>query len=254
MKSLIGPGRSVGKWLGMGALAVAVAAGTVMASHDFTDVPDSHPFHAEISNLVGAGITGGCNIGLYCPDSPVTRAQMAAFLGRGLGRAARANGMTTVLPGVAGDYGPFVTLATLTISVPGTTGTQFVNLQGEAALFTNSTRALACSQAIACSIHLYLFDGPAQVAESFIRISADGSGGSVPVSAVVAAPAGTSRTYTLQARTFSMNPNTAVAVLTRLIGTTFPFGGTGGATLAPETDELARSDAPSATTDLTTGR
>jgi hypothetical protein len=35
--------------------------------------------------LLAAGITGGCGGGAYCPDSPVTRGQMAVFLSRALG-------------------------------------------------------------------------------------------------------------------------------------------------------------------------
>lgn len=254
MESLIGAGRRVGKWFGMGALAAAIAAGTVMASHDFTDVPDSHVFHAEISNLVNAGITSGCDVGLYCPDSPVTRAQMAAFLGRGLGRAALVNGASPTIGSGAG-FGPFVTLATLTISVPGTSGTQFVNLQGEASLFTNSTRAAACTTTIYCNVYLYLFDGVTLVAESFIRISADGSGGTIPVSTALAAPGGTSKTYTLQVRALNINTDAVWVYKPRLIASTFPFGRTGGSTLAAETDARAGPEAPApATTNVTTGQ
>ncbi|RMH69250.1 MAG: hypothetical protein D6683_16270, partial [Actinomyces sp.] len=44
---------------------------------------------AAIDALAAAGITRGCNPPVgdrYCPDQPVTRAQMAAFLHRALGR------------------------------------------------------------------------------------------------------------------------------------------------------------------------
>ena len=51
------------------------ATGTV-----FLDVPASHPFAAWIESLYGFKITGGCGNGNYCPDSPVRRDQMAAFL------------------------------------------------------------------------------------------------------------------------------------------------------------------------------
>ena len=46
----------------------------------FTDVPISHPQAAWIKQLAAEGITGGCGVGLYCPDAVVTRAQMAIFL------------------------------------------------------------------------------------------------------------------------------------------------------------------------------
>ena len=46
----------------------------------FPDVPTSQPFYTFIENLFHNGVTGGCASGGYCPDSPVTRAQMAVFL------------------------------------------------------------------------------------------------------------------------------------------------------------------------------
>jgi hypothetical protein len=47
----------------------------------FTDVPcTGSPFDPWIEDLSGRGITGGCAPGLYCPDDPVTRSQMAVFL------------------------------------------------------------------------------------------------------------------------------------------------------------------------------
>jgi hypothetical protein len=46
----------------------------------FPDVPASNPFARWIEELAREGITGGCGGGLYCPDSPVTRQQMAVFL------------------------------------------------------------------------------------------------------------------------------------------------------------------------------
>ncbi|HWZ86758.1 MAG TPA: S-layer homology domain-containing protein [Thermoanaerobaculia bacterium] len=51
------------------------ATGTV-----FADVPASDSFAPWIEQLAGFAITGGCGGGNYCPDSPVTRAQMAVFL------------------------------------------------------------------------------------------------------------------------------------------------------------------------------
>ena len=60
----------------------------VSASHQFTDVPTSHTFHGAISRLYGARLTTGCSASKFCPGANVTRGQMAAFLVRGLGRAA----------------------------------------------------------------------------------------------------------------------------------------------------------------------
>ncbi len=63
---------------------VAVGAAIGVASHEFTDVPDGNIFHDDIDAIADAGITNGCAPNLYCPDSPVTRAQMATFLYRAL--------------------------------------------------------------------------------------------------------------------------------------------------------------------------
>jgi hypothetical protein len=52
----------------------------------FSDVPTSHFAFLFIERLFDAGITGGCatNPLSYCPESSVTRAQMAVFLERGI--------------------------------------------------------------------------------------------------------------------------------------------------------------------------
>ncbi len=53
----------------------------------FADVPTNHPFFQVIEALRAAGITAGCstNPPRFCPDSPVTRGQAAAFLSVALG-------------------------------------------------------------------------------------------------------------------------------------------------------------------------
>jgi hypothetical protein len=49
------------------------------------DVPTSHPFFRFIEALARAGITAGCGPGIYCPEAPLTRGQMAVFLSIALG-------------------------------------------------------------------------------------------------------------------------------------------------------------------------
>jgi hypothetical protein len=53
----------------------------------FDDVPTDHPFFPFVEALVAAGVTSGCSATppLFCPDNPVTRAQMAALLSKALG-------------------------------------------------------------------------------------------------------------------------------------------------------------------------
>src|SRR5690606_3999374 len=43
-----------------------------------------HTFAADIAALARSGITRGCGPDRFCPDQPVTRGQMAAFLVRAL--------------------------------------------------------------------------------------------------------------------------------------------------------------------------
>jgi hypothetical protein len=46
----------------------------------FTDVSSSSPFFKFIQKLKDLGMTGGCNATQFCPNDPVTRAEMAAFI------------------------------------------------------------------------------------------------------------------------------------------------------------------------------
>ncbi|HYX45756.1 MAG TPA: S-layer homology domain-containing protein [Sphingomicrobium sp.] len=55
------------------------------ATADFGDVPTSSPIFQFVEALYRSGITAGCGGGNYCPNSPVTRGQMAVFLAKALG-------------------------------------------------------------------------------------------------------------------------------------------------------------------------
>lgn len=73
----------------------------------FDDVPASHLYCPWIENLAMRGITAGCASGLFCPDGPLTRAQLAVLLGRAMESAPQGP------PGPEGPQGP-----------PGPEGTQ----------------------------------------------------------------------------------------------------------------------------------
>ncbi len=63
------------------------ALGLTASGESFADT-QGHVFEGDIRRLAEAGITRGCNPPQntrFCPDDPVTRAQMAAFLRRALG-------------------------------------------------------------------------------------------------------------------------------------------------------------------------
>ena len=73
----------------------------VIASHQFTDVPDANQFHNDIDAVKDAGVTSGCGDGTtFCPEDHVTRGQMAAFLNRlgalGPGKDPVANAKTSL--------------------------------------------------------------------------------------------------------------------------------------------------------------
>lgn len=124
------------RWAAAAVLAVVLAAVplTLLANDRFADVPTSSDFHDNINALAGAGVTGGCAPGLYCPDQPVRRDQMAAFLNRGLGRASL-NSVGSPLS-VQASSG-FVPIVRVSITVGGTANAdpdarQFVKLDGRA--------------------------------------------------------------------------------------------------------------------------
>ncbi|MCY4456678.1 MAG: S-layer homology domain-containing protein, partial [Acidimicrobiaceae bacterium] len=64
----------------------ATTTGTDVEEAGFVDVDPSNSHAASINAVFAAGITTGCsqNPLSYCPNNPVTRAQMATFLTRAL--------------------------------------------------------------------------------------------------------------------------------------------------------------------------
>jgi hypothetical protein len=77
----------------------------------FADVASSHPFFGYIQFFGQTGITSGCGGGNFCPDSPVTREAMAAFLMRGVKATAwtppAATGVFTDVPG-GSPFAPWI--------------------------------------------------------------------------------------------------------------------------------------------------
>jgi hypothetical protein len=62
-------------------IARALDLPTAINRHPFTDIDDS-PAQGQIASVWDFAITTGCTPTLFCPDDPVTREQMAAFLDR----------------------------------------------------------------------------------------------------------------------------------------------------------------------------
>ena len=51
----------------------------------FADVPVGSTYFKFVEALYASGITAGCGGGNFCPNTPVTRGQMAVFLSAALG-------------------------------------------------------------------------------------------------------------------------------------------------------------------------
>jgi hypothetical protein len=79
-------GRRRPGWLALAAAVTATALltslTTAWAGHQFSDVPDTSPFHDEIDWLVDTGIADGYEDGTFRPANAVSRQAMAAFLKR----------------------------------------------------------------------------------------------------------------------------------------------------------------------------
>jgi hypothetical protein len=65
--------------------AAVVAPATALAFHYFDDVADGTTHAPGIEYVADKGITLGCDSDSYCPNDPLTRAQMATFLYRSSG-------------------------------------------------------------------------------------------------------------------------------------------------------------------------
>jgi TonB family protein len=55
-----------------------------VSGQSFNDVPTDYWAYSVIENFAAIGITAGCGNDNYCPEDPVTRAQMAVFLERAI--------------------------------------------------------------------------------------------------------------------------------------------------------------------------
>lgn len=67
------------------AVMLARATGVEHAKGDHFADDDGHYAEGAIEALIGAGMRFGCDPGRFCPDRPITREEMAAFISRTLG-------------------------------------------------------------------------------------------------------------------------------------------------------------------------
>ena len=226
-------------WAAMVGVVLAAVPGALMASHQFGDVPDAQPFHDEIGAIKDAGITSGCGGGNYCPTQNVRRDAMAAFMHRGFGRAAMIFDLTGVDADVIEPNAyPGEVIAEVTITVPGSgaSATQFVEVFGK---FTASADDASLGNDCPCDLVASIFDvdnADLSFGSDFRLNNNVRDMTTVSDSWVFPATPGP-HTYRLviwndeAVSTTSIEANYPV-----LIATTYPFGGTGGNTLAAERD------------------
>jgi hypothetical protein len=204
---------------------------TVLAAHQFTDVPNSHPFHADIGRVADAGITAGCTANTYCPSANVTREQMAAFLSRTGSRAARATSTATLTANDASRN-----LTSLTIRAGGVSG-------GSGFLVvTGSIQAFASAGTCPCTLGARLLVNGSAGGNIHINTTITDTASPlliVPVRAGNAAntwvfpvSSGANHTVTLQAWWQATTAASGADLRGNLTAIYVPFGSQGGDTLS----------------------
>jgi len=212
----------------VGAALAALAAPAAWANHNFSDVLDANPHHADISAIFGARITTGCTPTTYCPGDAVQRQTMATFLRRGLGRTGASGttapiNLTTTFQDIAQD----------TITAGGASGgTGFIVLWG-------SFTALAGNDlSIENRIEFRFIEDSTGSLSNVNSVTLEPSTNAFPSASpakqwVFSIPTGVTRTYSLQARiAFPAAPTEVVQAESRLISLMYvPFGAAGTNTL-----------------------
>jgi len=202
----------------IGLAAALLIPGLALASHQFTDVPDSNSFHGNIAKVYGARITAGCTATTYCPSTAVTREQMAAFLARSAGRVAVSEINTVAVPAT------LTTIDTITIK-PGdvTGGSAFVKLDLAMQVYTFEG---GCP----CDGFYYIYDGSDEVARSYYSLGALSSASwaldSSSLTAVVAVPTGVAKSFSIRADTGGGTAD--LLTFGTATATYLPFGALGG--------------------------
>ena len=212
------------RWFAIAVVVLAAVAmpATMLASHLFNDVATSSTFHDSISRVFGARITTGCGVGIYCPTAPVTREQMAGFLGRGLGRID--HGVAGPVP--VGTSETDITSATIRAgNVQG--GTAFIQVSASGYAFTSADNATTC---VPCQVNFYVVGG----ASTSIYGVATVTNVNISVKEIdsfaitwrVAVPTGVDQTFTLYAD--QEQGVGAMSAFASLTVTYVPFDGDGG--------------------------
>ena len=213
--------RSLGLLVGM---LLLTAPAVVLADHQFNDVPNAHPFHADISAVALAGIANGFPDGGFHPDDPVTRQAMAAFLRRGLGRASGDTGSSITVPAAT-----LVTVAETTITpgiasgaVSGANG--FLKVDGSVTIYEGNPDNCICSISVRVYVNNVAVPGTQYV---FLPDNTVFESGSTSIHVLLPVTSG-AKTVSLRVNEYQGNESlVAYATMTALY---VPFGATGSDT------------------------
>jgi hypothetical protein len=201
---------------------VAAMAGTAVANHQFGDVATSNTFHDAIDNFANAGCGTGFPGGLFKPDDPVKRQQMARFVNACGGRAAFDDGVVATVTGTNQD------LAEASISAGALVGGGFVT----ATATSQSQAGSATVSDFPCEIEYRLFTSAGDVSRSMIADLDDPEVGGADVDASLVehyvVEAGQDLTVTLRVKKEASPPCAAnVLALGEVLLQYFPFDGNG---------------------------
>ena len=217
-------------------IIVAIAPAIVLASHQFTDVPTSYIFHGDIDHVYDARVTNGCTATTYCPDDPVSRGQMAAFLNRVGGR------VTYDTNGYQFNLATEKELAAVTIragNVPG--GVAFVKLDASYFGYTNSGDETLC---VPCTAIFSVRWTEGGVSSLPSYVTATNTSATIQeiesgsITWVVQVPTGVDQTFRLTGLRGSGGAGFLNA-LGSLAATYYPFGGLGADTLSSASAPVA---------------
>jgi hypothetical protein len=214
------------RWLALAACAglLCLPVSSALAIHVYNDVPDTHPFHADIAAIRAAGITGGktCEppgtAPTFCPEEEITREAMAAFMHRGFGRITGENSL---------EVGPAPhVLAEIEVHVGGVPGgTHFVKLDG----FVTScdcVHRLPPLEPCPCVTNFYIAqEGRGGVSPQMQNTAYENGWDAGSVTTVVAVPTATTQRFTLIVNDFE--GGRAFGHRGGLSAIVAPFGATG---------------------------
>jgi S-layer homology domain len=220
-----------------GGLVATLAVAVPIAWASFGDVPPSNPCYDDINAIQGAGITGGCGGGNFCPSDNILRMAEAAFVHRGLPRGGL-GGATSVLPASP----TVVELGHVTMSIGGVSGqTQFVLVIGQVDTQISSLTGCPCETSFVVSSDQA---GDFSFSGAIMNDSLPAAGGpetngleTATAAGIVAVPTATNQTFRIFAS--RVGGTGTVTAFGTLSAVTIPFGSTGANTLGLQASTLA---------------